>query len=134
MIRRASGQASPPPPPAEEYPPDLLPTESDDDTYEPSDSGSSDAESVGSNDVSVTLGSEERSASSTSSDLGGFIVPDDVALEYEDDADAIAALAPPEARGARALRRAGGVRPADLEAEIAAILAAMRGAAEQRRR
>lgn len=53
-------------------------TESDDSTFVPSESGD---ESVGSNsvseDVSITLGSETRSASSTDTDLSGFIVRDD---------------------------------------------------------
>jgi hypothetical protein len=93
-----------------------LPSDSGDSTFSPSDS--SDDESVGSNsvseDLSVTLGSETRSASSTDTDLGGFIVRDEHATL--DDASS-----PYGSAHATAVERTE-----RLEREVAAILAMLR--------
>ena len=100
------------------------PTESDDSTYAPSDASSSIGESVGSNspseDVSVTLGSETRSASSTETDLGGFIVRDENVL-----ADDATSRSPPAHATAIA-------RTERLEREVAEILALLRRGRENR--
>lgn len=96
------------------------PTESDDSTYAPSDDSSSVGESVGSNsvseDVSVTLGSETRSASSTDTDLGGFIVRDENVLA--DDATSRSRPAHAHATSIARTER--------LEREVAEILALLR--------
>ena len=92
-----------------------LSDDSDDSTFVPSDSSE---ESVGSNsaseDLSVTLGSETRSASSTDTDLGGFIVRDEYACM--DDVTS-------PSRGGHA---AAVERTERLEREVAAILEMLR--------
>lgn len=115
MTRRATGEAIREA--ATERPNEDAPTESDDSSYAPSESPGP-SESVGSNssseDASVTLGSEPRSASSTETDLSGFIVRDDQTC-----IDEATSRSPPTHATAIA-------RTERLEREVAAILAALR--------
>lgn len=115
MTRRATGEAIREA--ATERPNEDAPTESDDSSYAPSESPGP-SESVGSNssseDASVTLGSEPRSASSTETDLSGFLV-----REEQTCIDEVTSRSPPTHATAIA-------RTERLEREVAAILAALR--------